>query len=45
LEEITKEWLADFLVVEDPIEMSDVDIPEAMSDTPRPHKTKKDVEV
>jgi hypothetical protein len=29
----------------DPIEMFDVDSPEAMPDTPGPHKTKKDVEV
>jgi hypothetical protein len=45
LEEITKEWLADLLVAADPIEMSDVDSPEAMPDTPGPRKTKKDVEV
>jgi heme-binding NEAT domain protein len=45
LEQITKEWSADLLVAADPIEMSDVDIPEAMSDTPGPRKTKKDVEI
>jgi hypothetical protein len=44
LEEITKEWSTDLLVAADPIEMSDVDSPEAMPDTPRPRKTKKDVE-
>jgi hypothetical protein len=45
LEEITKEWYADLLVAADLAEMSDVDSPKAMSDTPGPHKTKKDVEV
>jgi hypothetical protein len=35
----------DLLVPVDPAEMSDVDSPEAMLDTPGPHKTKKDVEV
>jgi hypothetical protein len=45
LEEITKEWSADLLVAADPAEMSDVDSPEAMPDTPGPCKTKKDVEV
>jgi hypothetical protein len=45
LDEITKEWLVDLLVVVDPVEMSDVDSPEAMSDTPGLRKTKKDVEV
>jgi hypothetical protein len=45
LEEITKEWLADLLVVADPTNMSNIDIPEAMLDTPGPRKTKKEVEV
>jgi hypothetical protein len=45
LEEITKEWSTDLLVAVDPTEMSDVDSPEAMPDTPGPRKTKKDVEV
>jgi hypothetical protein len=44
LEQITKEWSADLLVATNPIEMSDVDIPEAMPDTPRPSKTNKDDE-
>jgi hypothetical protein len=44
LEEITKEWSTDLLVAADPTEMSNVDIPKAMSDTPGPRKTKKDVE-
>jgi hypothetical protein len=45
LEEITKEWSTDLLVAADPVEMSDVDSPEAMTDTPGTHKTKKEVEV
>jgi hypothetical protein len=45
LEKITKEWSANLLVVADPAEMSDVESPEAMPDTPRPRKTKKDDEV
>jgi hypothetical protein len=45
LEQITKEWSADLLVAADPAEMSDVDSPEAMPDTPGPRKTKKDDEV
>jgi hypothetical protein len=45
LEEITKEWLVDLLVLVDPTEMSDVDSPETMPDTLGPSKTKKDEEV
>jgi RNase H-fold protein (predicted Holliday junction resolvase) len=45
LEEITKEWSVDLFVVADPVEMSDVDSPEAMLDTLGPRKPKKDVEV
>jgi len=45
LEQITKEWLVDLLLVADPTKMFDVDSPEAMPNTPGPHKTKKDVEV
>jgi hypothetical protein len=41
LEEITKEWLVDLLVPEDPAEMSDIDSPRTMQDTPEPSKTKK----
>jgi hypothetical protein len=37
--------LAYLLVVANPTEMSDVDIPEPMPDTPGPRKPKKDVEV
>jgi hypothetical protein len=42
LEHITKEWSAYLLVTVDLAEMFDVDRPEAMPDTPRPSKTKKD---
>jgi hypothetical protein len=45
LEEITKEWLVNILVAADPTDMSDVESTEAMSDTPRQRKTKKDYEV
>jgi hypothetical protein len=45
LEQITKEWSADLLVAADPVEMSDMDSPKAMPNTPGPRKTKKDVEV
>jgi hypothetical protein len=41
LEEITKEWSVDLLVPEDPAEMSDIDSPRTMQDTPEPSKTKK----
>jgi hypothetical protein len=41
LEDITKEWLADLLVPAESLEMSNVDSPETMSDTPGPSKTKK----
>jgi hypothetical protein len=37
--------LSDLLVAADLAEMSNVDNPEAMPDTPRPRKTKKDVEI
>jgi hypothetical protein len=45
LEDITKEWSVDLLVAADPTNMSDKEIPEAMSDTPGPSRTKKDDEV
>jgi hypothetical protein len=41
LEKITKEWSADLLVPTDLAEISDVESPEAILDTPRPSKTKK----
>jgi hypothetical protein len=41
LEEITKEWSADILIPANPVEISDVDSPEIVQDTPRPSKTKK----
>jgi hypothetical protein len=45
LEEITKEWSTELLVAADPTDMYNVDSPKAMSDIPRPHNPKKDVEV
>jgi hypothetical protein len=44
LEEITKEWSLNLLVPADPAELSDIDSPEAMHDTPGPSKTKKNEE-
>jgi hypothetical protein len=40
LEEITKEWSANLLIPADPMEISDIDNPEAMQDTPKPSNTK-----
>jgi hypothetical protein len=45
LEQIIKEWLVDLLVPTNPIEISDVESPEAIPDTPRLRKTKTDDEV
>jgi hypothetical protein len=45
LEEITKEWSPNLLVVANPADMSDVEIHEAMPDTHGPRKTKKDDKV
>jgi hypothetical protein len=45
LEQITKEWSADLLVPAELAEMSDMEIPEAMLDTPGPSNTKKDTEI
>jgi hypothetical protein len=44
LEEITKDWSVDLLIPVDPVEMSDIDSPEAVHDTPGPSKTKKNEE-
>jgi hypothetical protein len=41
LEEITKEWSTDLLIPADPVEISDIDNPETMQNTPGPSKTKK----
>jgi hypothetical protein len=41
LEEITKEWSVDLLVLADPAKLSDIDSPEAVQDTPGPSKMKK----
>jgi hypothetical protein len=45
LEKITKEWSTELLVPADLAEISDVESPEDILDTPRPRKTKKDDEV
>jgi hypothetical protein len=45
LEEITKEWSVDLLILAEPAEISDVDNPKTTQDTPRPSKTKKTEEV
>jgi hypothetical protein len=45
LEQITKKWSVDLLIAVYPIEISNVESPEAMSNTPGPSKTKRDDEV
>jgi hypothetical protein len=45
LEEITKDWSVDLLIPADPVEISDIDNPETVQDTPGPSKTKKTEEV
>jgi hypothetical protein len=40
LEEITKDWSANLLVLADPAEISDIDSPETAQDTPGPRRTK-----
>jgi hypothetical protein len=45
LEEITKEWSTNLLILADPAEISDIDSPETTSDTPGPSKIKKTEEV
>jgi hypothetical protein len=45
LEEITKEWSVDLLVLVNPMEISDVDSPETVMDIPGPSKIKKTKEV
>jgi hypothetical protein len=45
IEEITKDWSADLLIPANPMELSDIDSPETVSDTPGPSKTKKPEEV
>jgi hypothetical protein len=44
LEDITKEWSADLVILADPVELSDVDSLEVVHDTPRQSKTKKNEE-
>jgi hypothetical protein len=45
LEEITKDQSADLLIPADPVEISNIDSPEIVPDTPRPRKIKKTEEV
>jgi hypothetical protein len=45
LEEITKDWSVDLLIPADPAEISDIDSPETVQDTPGPSRTKKTEEV
>jgi hypothetical protein len=45
LEEITKEWSIDLLILVDPAEIFEIDNPEIVHDTPGPSKTKEDEEV
>jgi hypothetical protein len=41
LEEISKDWSVDLLIPTNPAELSDVDSPENVLDTPGPRKMKK----
>jgi hypothetical protein len=41
LEEITKDWSSNLLILADPAEMSNLDSPGEMHDTPEPSKMKK----
>jgi hypothetical protein len=45
LEDITKDWSTDLLIPREPVEMSDLDSPEATHDTLGPSKIKKIKEV
>jgi hypothetical protein len=45
LEEITKDRLVDLLIPADPADISNINSPETMQDTPRPRRTKKTEEV
>jgi hypothetical protein len=44
LEDITKEWSENLLIPTDPMELYDIDNPEAVHNTPGPSKTKKNEE-
>ena len=44
LEEITKDWSVELLILVDPMNMFDIDNPKPAHDTPRPNKTKKNEE-
>jgi hypothetical protein len=45
IEEITKDWSTDLLIPANPAELSDIDSPETVPDTPGPSKMKKPEEV
>jgi hypothetical protein len=45
LKKITKDWSMDLLIPENPTELSNVDSPETILETPGPSKTKKPEEV
>jgi hypothetical protein len=45
IEDITKEWSADLLIPTNPVELSDIDSPEIVPDTPGPSKMTKPEEV
>jgi hypothetical protein len=45
LEEITKEWSTYLFISADPAEISNIDSPKPVHDTPGPRKTKEDEEV
>jgi hypothetical protein len=45
LEEITKDWLEDLLVPIEPVDISDINSPETVQDTPRTIRAKKTEEV
>jgi hypothetical protein len=45
LEEITKDWSLDLLIPADPAEISNIDSPKTVQDTPGPSRTKKTEEV
>jgi hypothetical protein len=45
LDNITKKWSTNLLIPIDPMEISNIDIPETVQDTPRPSTTQKTKEV
>jgi hypothetical protein len=45
IEEISKDWSADLLILAEPADMSNPDSPKTVHDTPGPNKKKKTEEV